>query len=519
MTDDIAKAIAFFEEEAPVDSPPPPADPSKAVVELPPWEPDLNPTQRKIFDDPAENVLGHGEKGTGKSIGFGHKIIRHAYENDNALVLIITPTIRTGNEGIWHDIDTLVLPAWEGGIGLEFTSSKLDPLTKDRHRWIRNRFGGWSKLLLMSITTSSLVEDRVKGPAPSMVYVDELTNCNGPEYHTYPAAQLGRRRGIEGPQQFCASCNPEGPSHWVYQTFFVDCVDEAGKRDKNYSVHHVPIKENLHRLPPGYIDRLNRLFKSDPTAKARLIDGEWIDRPTGEGMFKMYYQEALHIKGNIVKRTGIHPIQGFPCYIGYDLGQVYSSISFLQLVLTRKKNIWLAFDEVDHLNERVLYKSLAWEVIEKMRYWRRLTGFDLRFIHITDDSAVNQWRPGSGGSYDAWDFEREFNRVQAEFGGQEAKLIGCPKGDGSVAARVRLLQSALYQEEFVASALCPNIKAMLLGLESDPQNPDNPKRSKHVHKFDSLTYPMFWQKAAPDARFAIKERATGVGFIRCGGNE
>lgn len=84
---------------------------------------------------------------------------------------------------------------------------------------MRNRYGGWSKLLLMSIMYSSQVEGRVKGPAPSGVYIDEITNCDGLEYYTYPAAQLGRRRNIAGPQQFCASCNPKGPSHWVYKLF------------------------------------------------------------------------------------------------------------------------------------------------------------------------------------------------------------------------------------------------------------------------------------------------------------
>ena len=188
-----------------------------------PWHPDLNPTQQKIFDDSSRFVLGYGEKGSGKTIGFGHKVIRHAYENNNALVMILSPSIRTGAEGIWHDLETLVIPAWTEGIGLESSSAKLDPNTKDRHRWIGNRHGGWSKLLLISIPYAAAVETRIKGPAPSMIYVDELTQCDGKEYFTYPAAQLGRRRGIEGPQQYCASCNPEGPSHWVYRTFFEDC--------------------------------------------------------------------------------------------------------------------------------------------------------------------------------------------------------------------------------------------------------------------------------------------------------
>ena len=156
------------------------------------WHPDLNETQQKIFDDSSRFVLGYGEKGSGKTIAFGHKVIRHAYENDNALVMILSPSIRTGAEGIWHDLETLVIPSWVEGIGLESSIAKLDPNTKDRHRWIGNRHGGWSKLLLISIPYAAAVESRIKGPAPSMIYVDELTQCDGKEYFIYPARQTAR---------------------------------------------------------------------------------------------------------------------------------------------------------------------------------------------------------------------------------------------------------------------------------------------------------------------------------------
>lgn len=490
------------------DAPPPPSGEAPATTEAG-WSPDLNPTQQEIFDDPSPNILGHGEKGSGKTIGFAHKIVRHAYENNNALVLIIAPSMRTGNEGIWHDIDTLVLPAWRDGMELEYTGSKLDPYTKDRHRWIKNRFGGWSKLLLMSIPHASMVENRIKGPAPSMVYVDELTNCEGTEYYKYPAAQLGRRRDIEGPQQYCASCNPEGPSHWVYKLFWDEAsikdaetkepwTDENGGRmgkdgicrDPDYAVYHVPFTENAHRVPPGYLARLEKIFRTDPIERRRLIGGEWIDRPTGNGLFKDWFNGVIHVRGDAKNGTGLRPTPGFPIIVGYDLGPMWPSITFVQLIPTKSKAVWVVFDEIDYHGKRTLYRRLAMEVIDRMRHWKNLIGFDFSYMHITDESAVNQWRAGGEGSYDAYDFEREYNKVIKEFSGQQMKLIGCPKGKGSVSARVRLLQSKLYSEEIFISATCQNTRNMLMFLEDDPDNPGHPKRSKHIHKFDSLTYPM-----------------------------
>ena len=476
------------------------------------WEPDLNPTQKLVFDETAENVVGHAEKGSGKSVGFGHTIIRHSYENDNALSLVITPSIRTGAEGIWYDLETLILPQWRDGFGLEYTSSKLDPNTKDRHRWIRNRFGGWSKLLLMSIPHPSMVEDRVKGPAPSLVYVDELTNCNGREYYDFPAAQLGRRRGITGPQQFLASCNPKGPSHWVYQLFF---VEKAG--DPHFKVYHVPITENLHRLPAGYVERLQRIFKNNPTEWDRLIKGLWVDVPTGDGLFQGFFVPKLHVRGDARQGLVLRPRAGFPVFVGYDLGQVFNSSTFLQMIPTREgKVIWIAFDEVDFLGEKILYRNMARLLIERMRFWRRKLDYSFKFIHIADESAINQWRPGGDGSYDAWDFEQKFNE-EARRGGDldTVKLVGCPKGAGSVEARVRMLQAKLAQEEFAVSALCGNTVNMLTHLESDDQDAGRPKRGKWIHKFDSVTYPMFKMEVTGARRFRPRDLTT-PSLISCG---
>lgn len=473
----------------PTDAPPPPEGNESEPLEDRGWHPDLNPTQQLIFDDPSDNILGHAEKGSGKSIAFGHKLVRHAYETFNGLVLIITPSLRTGNEGIWYDLDNLILPQWKEGMDLEFTPSKLDPLTKDRHRWVLNRFGGWSKLLLMSIPHASMVEGRVKGPAPSMVYVDELTNCDGPEYYYFTSAQLGRRRNVGGaPQQFTASCNPDGPSHWVYKVFFEDCVDEeTGEQDPAYAVYHVPISENIKRLPPGYVERLNKIFKSDEILASRLLDGKWVDRPTGDGLFADLFIPQLHVKGDLKRGVGLRPVPGFPIILGYDLGQTFSSISFTQAIPTEKKTIWIIFDEICRLGEKALYKNLAWDVVDRLQYWSRLTARRFRVMHITDESAINQWRPGGTGSYDAWDFEKVYNKVSEK----PIKMVGCPKGPGSVAARIRLLQDKLSDEELAVSALCKRHVSMLNLLERDNKDPNKPKRSQWIHIFDSLTYPMF----------------------------
>jgi len=227
-------------------------------------------------------------------------------------------------------------------------------------------------------------------------------------------------------------------------------------------------------------------------------------------LFKGYYSPVIHLKGDLVKGTGLEPKPGFPLYIGYDVGSVWQGITFLQCIPTVVRNVWIAFDECDHLNEKIIYKMLALEVIERMRYWRRRVGYQFQYCHITDESALDTWRPGGEGGYDAWEFEKEFNKVLTEFGKigsdgtmEPIKMLGCPKGPGSVAARVRLIQSKLFQQEFVVSAQCENTTDCLVNLESDDTDPSKPKRSKWVHKFDSFSYVIFKIEIGGDPRLIL----------------
>ena len=313
----------------------------------------------------------------------------------------------------------------------------------------------------------------------------------------------------------------------MYQVFFVECVNqETGERDPKFSVYHVPIKENLHRLPSGYVERLQSLFKNDPTEWLRLIDGEWVDQPTGEGLFRGFYTASAHCKGDVVKGLGLEPKRGFPIYVGYDIGQMWQAITFLQCIPTATRNVWIVFDECDHLKERVIYKMLAWEVIERMRYWRRRVGYNFQYCHITDESAISQWRPGGEGRYDAWEFEREFNKVLTEFGKigadgnvEPVKMLGCPKGPGSVAARVRTIQSKLYQEELFISAPCENTTGCLTNLECEKDDATKPKRSKWLHKFDSLSYVIFKMEVGGDPRLVLplsRQATETVRILRMG---
>jgi hypothetical protein len=467
------------------------------------WSPSLSPTQQKIFDDPAKYILAYGERGSGKTFCLGgHKIVRHLYENFNALALIIVGVRSQATlGGVWHKLQVEILPEWVEGIGLNHTSERQDT-QKNLYMDVENRFGGWSRVVLISIPYGAFIKDRIKGFEPSIIFVDELTNLDTDDYFNAVVQQLGRRQGIHGPQQYLAACNPDGPSHWVYKRFFEEPFNnKEGIWNNDYSKYHVPISENVKNLPHGYYDRIMEAVKTDPIEEARMVRGEWIDRPAGDAIFGPYFHKSIHVVGDA--KNGIIPNKDYPIICGWDPGSVNNAIIFMQCLPGEDKMLWTVFDELVTINRKLPYTSLIPLVMRKMSYWNRKLDHKFRFIHISDNSAFNQYRAKTG-SYDVRDIE-EISRDKAEtFKLDPIRMKAAPKFSGSVESRVRLTIATLQSEEILISAQCTNILKMFQNLISekpgkhyDPNIAFKPKRSVYIHAFDAMSYPIIFYNSTP----------------------
>ena len=484
--------------------------------EAEPWIPSLSVTQRKIFDDPSNYVLAYGERGSGKTFCLGgHKLVRHCYENFNALALIIVGVRSQATlGGVWHKLQVEILPEWVEGINLSHTSEKQDT-QKNLYIDIENRFGGHSRVVLISVPYGAFIKDRIKGFEPSLVFVDELTNLDTPDYFNAVVQQLGRRQGIHGPQQYLAACNPDGPSHWVYKRFFEDPYN-GGEWNKDYSVYHVKIEENIANLPPGYYDRIMEAVKSDPIEEARMMRGEWIDRPAGDAIFGPYFNKSLHVKGDA--KTGILPNKNFPIVCGWDPGSVNNAVIFMQCLPGSDRTVWVVFDELVTINKKLPYTTLVPLVMRKMAYWNKKVSHKFTFQHVSDNSAFNQYRAKTG-SYDVRDIE-EISRSKGEtFNLSPIRMRAAPKFNGSVEARVRLTIGKLQNEQFLVSAQCVSITKMFQNLVSekqkktyDPNLSFKPRRSVYIHAFDAMSYVFLHYDAAfIDPSVPVKTEIMDIG--------
>lgn len=477
------------------------------------WMPDLNPAQRKIFFTEKPYVLAWGEKYSGKTYACIHRVMKHAYENDNAFVIILT---RTGNMstdgGAWHKLMTDVLPQWEDGLGIK-SKTGMDK-QHNQFVWITNCNGKWCMILNTSAPNPEQLAERFRGREPSMVFVDELTSCSTDQYFKAIAAQLGRRPGVPPKEQiYLAATNPDDPEHWVYQMWFGDDGEGLGPE---YEQIYCPKEENYRHVGEDYFKALEATYRNDAVGTAWMITGAWVARPSGEGLFRDIYQTTIHVRplnaeGNPDHREILKPNPDYPMIVGLDPGSAYNAFSFQQnLPMGTEQSIkqtWLIFDEIVTVKKRIPYELFIPMVMRRIRWWRDEVGKEMPMVWISDNSAFNQYRAAQG-SFDVLEMERIYEANRAKFKLEPLKIRPCPKFNGSVPARTRIAQKLLGDNEVIVSSLCVRTQKMFLGIESKRQRPGDPidpeamltpQRSDHLHIFDAVTYPWLAASMSPTA--------------------
>jgi hypothetical protein len=107
-----------------------------------------------------------------------------------------------------------------------------------------------------------------------------------------------------------ATCNPAGPSHWVYKRFVSPGLPGC-------TAVTVPASD---RLSPQRIEELKRAFQHNPEQCQRLVEGQWVDLPMG-AMVAEGFNERIH-----VAPYPLRPNPQFYFGIGWDGGHSPSAV-------------------------------------------------------------------------------------------------------------------------------------------------------------------------------------------------
>ena len=251
----------------------------------------------------------------------------------------------------------------------------------------------------------------------------------------------------------------------------------------------------------------------DPIEEARMMRGEWGDRPTGCALLGRYFFRNLHTRGD--PTNGPLPVPGQMLIVSYDLGAAHTSIHLQQLLIpSAERMIKLTFDELNFVGSYTTYERIVALLLDRIVWWEKLAGPFSRIRHISDDSAFNQFRAARG-SFDARDIEElarayiDRRKLPLRLG---VKMEPAPKGQYSRAARVRMAVDDLQAGRTVISGTCVKTIAMIEHLEEDPSDPMAPRRDqRHIHVFDSWTYGYFlFHSGRMGVPLTLAKRALGV---------
>jgi len=474
------------------------------------WWPELGPKQMEMFNCDKKYILAHGERGSGKGIGLTHKCVRHAMTTWDGLV-IMTSLGLSGQTlgGPWFDLYSLILPMWEEAIGLKWVGPRMDA-SRNAYIKVANVYGGWSTIMLKSIPSESVITARFKGTAPSMIFFDELTEAKSAAYIKKLGQQVGRRRFVKC-QQFVAACNPspEGEDNWVHKMFLQEPEKESDRKywHDNYASFHVPMKENLWmENKEAYVEDLKHLAKDDPTEYDRIVNGVWTKQMVGQGIFKEFFREKTHVKGNAAQGRRFVPQPNVTLTVGYDMGDVNNGIAFLQQIPVKDKTVWVQLDELVTLEKKISLHAFVKMVLERLNNVimrgaesKGLTVAQARaqfsVEHIGDNSTM-RFRQAGG------DIEKQ---LILEISEQELKdnpdvypyvaepinIMPAPKGDGSPEQRSRLLIDLLQNNRYLVDSGCKNTIEMFMNIVAKKDSIFAPTtRSKYKHVLDAITYPI-----------------------------
>lgn len=468
-------------------SKPPPDNPKPN----PRWLPTLTQKQMEVFMDKSMFLLIPGNRYSGKGWSSGYCAVRHTYDYHNALVLIVVRSKRQALAGgVLQKLYAEILPDFKKNIkGFTFRGPRVTQ-EKDIVLEVLNRYGTWSTIQLMSILHDSDIERKVKGIEASLVVVDEITLFDNEDLFSQLSNTLGRRNHIPpAAQRFVATCNPTDPDHWVYQKWFVQEKDNP-----QFRVIKIHKEDNPDPKCIDYYKRLEATLRNDRTRYQRDVLGLWVKAPSGQSLFGRNFVSERHVKGDLATGELIHPKAGVRITLGIDIGDTNHGIVFMQERITKDKTLWVPFDEVSYVGKQVAFRRLTREIMEKMQFWCETVNYDFLFEFISDRSAFDRFRATTG-SFDHLEIQKHSAELLPEFPRlkKPIKMLECPKPQGSVASRTRILQDLIEEDRFFVSAKCKALIDMInniTGTKDNPQVPDT--HSPYKHMYDAVTYPLFY---------------------------
>lgn len=458
------------------------------------WIPSLSPKGYQVFNSYVRFLLLHGSRKSSKSISAENKLCRHAFENNGAIVAVVTKTTKNAKSGVWQDLVRFVVPQWiKANIGFKYTvEPRMEADTKMSYFRIRNMWGGESEFQLHSLEHASEAEAKFKGTRFSMVYLSEADQFEDRIVFDILSDQL---RVIDIPfeqHQLIADTNPpeEGEDHWLHDIWWKELSRPGINPEYVARFGHIPFKiADNPFLDPREKAELEEKYRYDPNKYARFVLGQWVRDDRGS-IFEDFYSPNIHVRGDCSSHSQddweiVIPTKNcIELYSGWDTGDVNHAAVIAAKRDMGEHSAFDVIDEVVSLNTPVSVADFTEAFMERMDYWEKLMKEEygtqrILWRHWSDASAM-RYRSAADSSDELIVRQVSRNRVI---------LNAVAKPRGSVRARISLLKKLLFEKRILFSAQCQQVQQMLRFLRAGKAKTEViAEGSPYKHAFDALTY-------------------------------
>lgn len=483
------------------------------------WYPNLSEKQLDILNCTKRVTLVCGPRKSSKTRGILHKILRHMWEVDGALVAMFSRTMKNSKDGgPWRILHKQTIPEWvKAKIGFKYTTFtqektpgfKVDGQTRTPYFRIRNRYGGESECMLFSLDNDSEIEDKLKEMEFTMIYFSELDKFRDRRVLSVGLMSLRSANVPYDKMQWIADCNPseDGESSWIYKVFYKERIqthDEYKAESVRMGLHVLPpeqfaafqneldlIEVRLDDNPfldPREKEEIKFTYSYDQGLYARYVLGKWV---YGDGdqsrHFRGVFNPAFHVLGDcstVEREDWILPLPSADgdIVLCFDMGDVNHAGCILDERFIGGRPTFVMLDELVSLGKEVSNEEyIANGIMPQVEALEEQAGRKFQLVkNWADSSMLDKFSSAGGGTYQA-------DEVELASGGR-IQLMGIKKGPGSVRARVQLVKKLLNQKRLLIGAHCIHTIQMLRDLKKGDGLDFVVRSDSNKHIFDAMSY-------------------------------
>ena len=500
-------------------------------------KPDLAPKQANLVKLCREKnglkkiILMSGMRKSGKTIAGMVAIADHLWNIKSASVLVLCKTQGSGaTSGIWNELTEKVIPAFiAADFGMEWAPKgspapwknggepRIHGATKKMMCAVVNKHGGISELEMDSLDDEREIDDKYKSRYQSMIYWSEAAEFH--ERKSFSTLLLALR-GFDLPDDDCVfliDCNPAetGESHFLFKIFYELRISDEADEDEKVFQKWLKLTEWTMDDNPFITDNdkavIRAEYKYSPSLYSRYVLGKWV-RVIEKGLFTAQFSIAQHTVGNKDDPNSEYliPMEGCTELIsGHDEGGVNPVSYIIEKCIIHDElkdiSVFRCLDELAFIDEEISPEEFTILFVQKMDFWEKEIGNEVRWTHWSDRSALDHKQSIS---------QRSVADEMYSVSNGRIKLQAVDKGRGSVGNRIRLIRKLLIQNRILISAgKCPRLCEMFENIQTGKVPDSVSTHSKFKHSMDGFSYPVSrecWEELSDNIRvIRTQKRADG----------